>query len=155
MPPISTGFKQLHLFLDDSFDFIIESVGVFENRAIVHKACDIMINKITSFKQGCDQNKVKVTKSESTMENSYDIILENEDYTLGKVIEYILFTNFFGTGKPLSFCGFKKNHPHDNYSIIRVAFNENEPSQNEVALQYCIQVCNAAEEVFKTVKSLV
>tara|TARA_Y100000591_G_scaffold263728_1_gene236917 strand:- start:1581 stop:2690 length:1110 start_codon:yes stop_codon:yes gene_type:complete len=143
------------LFVKDSFDFIIESVGVFENRTLVHKACDVMILKITNFRQGCDQGKVKVTKSESTMENSFDIVLENEDYTLGKVLEYILFTNFFGTGKPLSYCGFKKNHPHDDYSIIRIAFNESEPTQNEIALQYCIQVCNVAEEVFKNVKSLV
>ena len=143
------------LFIKNSFDFIIETIGVFENRVLVHKACDVMMNKITKFKQGCEEGKVKSTKSESTMNNSYDIILEGEDYTLGKVLEYILFTKFFGTGKPLSFCGFKKNHPHDDYSIIRIAFSENEPNQNEVALQYCIQVCNEALELYKSIRMLV
>ena len=28
------------LFVKNSFDFIIESVGVFENRVLLHKACD-------------------------------------------------------------------------------------------------------------------
>ena len=142
------------LFVKNSFDFIIESVGVFENRVLLHKACDVMNNKITTFKQGCEESKVKVTRSESTMENSYDVILQGEDYTLGKVIEYVLFSKFFGQGKPLSFIGFKKNHPHDDYSIIRIAFVDNEPNQNEIALQYCIQACVMAEEVFKNIKLL-
>ena len=57
------------------------------------------------------------------MSNSFDIILENEDYTIGKVIEYFLYTKFYET-KILTFCGFKKMHPHDSYSIIRVAYKD-------------------------------
>ena len=57
------------------------------------------------------------------MANSYDIILENEDYTIGKVLEYFLYTRFYET-KTLTFCGFKKMHPHDSQSIIRVAYKD-------------------------------
>ena len=57
------------------------------------------------------------------MSNSFDIILENEDYTIGKVLEYFLYTKFYET-KLLTFCGFKKMHPHDSYSIIRVAYKD-------------------------------
>ena len=44
--------------------------------------------------------------SENTIENCYDIILENEDYTMGKVIEYILYEK---REEIASYCGFKKN----------------------------------------------
>jgi DNA-directed RNA polymerase subunit L len=37
--------------------------------------------------------------SENTLANSYDIILENEDYTIGKVIEYALYFNLFESEK--------------------------------------------------------
>ena len=57
------------------------------------------------------------------MANSYDIILENEDYTIGKVLEYLMYTKFYET-KILTFCGFKKMHPHDSQSIIRVAYRD-------------------------------
>jgi DNA-directed RNA polymerase subunit L len=57
------------------------------------------------------------------MLNSFDIILENEDYTIGKVLEYFLHVKFYETAL-LNYCGFKKMHPHDNFSIIRVAYKE-------------------------------
>ena len=50
------------LFVKNSFDFIIETVGVFENRVLMHKACDVM-KKITKFKQGCEEGKVKAQKA--------------------------------------------------------------------------------------------
>jgi DNA-directed RNA polymerase subunit L len=56
--------------------------------------------------------------------NSYDIILKNEDYTIGKIIEYILYTKFYENTQILTFCGFKKMHPHDTDSIIRIAYKE-------------------------------
>jgi len=57
------------------------------------------------------------------MNNCFDIILENEDYTIGKVIEYMLYAKFYET-KILKFCGFKKMHHHDSDSIIRVAYTD-------------------------------
>ena len=59
--------------------------------------------------------------SKSNIQNSHDVILYGEDYTIGKIIEYVLFENYFRVGN-LKFVGFIKEHPHDNYSIIRVAF---------------------------------
>jgi len=61
--------------------------------------------------------------TESTIEYSYDIILENEDYTLGKVLEYLLYEHYY-KDETLTYCGFKKYHPHDEYSVIRIAYKE-------------------------------
>jgi len=58
------------------------------------------------------------------MKNCYDIILKDEDYTIGKILEFILYNKFFQEVKTLSYCGFKKMHPHDSDSIIRVAYRE-------------------------------
>ena len=40
------------------------------------------------------------------MKNAFDITLENEDYTIGKVIEYFMLVKFYDT-KMLTYCGFK------------------------------------------------
>jgi len=58
------------------------------------------------------------------MNNSYDIILENEDYTIGKVIEYMMYIKYFEGLGILSFCAFKKYHPHNTDSLIRIAYKE-------------------------------
>jgi len=108
----------------DSFDFIIESVGVFKNNEIVHKACEILIKKLTDIDLLIDKDELQINPSQSTIPFSFDIILENEDYTIGKVLEFILHFKFFEDLKILSFCGFKKMHPHDTFSIIRVAYKE-------------------------------
>jgi len=62
-----------------------------------------------------------VEPSETTMDNCYNIVLEHEDYTLGKAIEYYLYDRYFNGDKSIAFCAFKKAHPHDDYSIIQVA----------------------------------
>ena len=57
----------------------------------------------------------------SAIEDSYDIILLNEDYTMGYLYEYFLFNMFYSEEGRLSFIGFKKYHPHDDYSVLRVS----------------------------------
>jgi DNA-directed RNA polymerase subunit L len=107
----------------DSFDFIIQTIGVYDNVELIHQACDILIDRFQEQDTLIEKDELSIEKSENTMANSYDIILENEDYTIGKVIEYFMYTKFYET-KILMFCGFKKMHPHDSHSIIRVAYKD-------------------------------
>jgi DNA-directed RNA polymerase subunit L len=112
----------------NSYDFTIETVGVFENSEIVLKACEHMISKCEKFLDNLQHGKVSIIPSETTLKNSFDVTLVNEDYTLGKVIEFYLYEQNFIGDKTLSFCGFRKPHPHATDSIIRVAFhNEIDP----------------------------
>lgn len=122
----------------DSFDFIVESVGPFSNMSIIHKATNIMKNKLKSFESVIQSNDSLIKPSDTTIENSYDITLENEDYTLGKVLEYILYQKHFnrsedsGSDNRLSYCGFRKAHPHDNFSTIRLGFVEPTPKADVI-----------------------
>lgn len=111
------------IFKNDSFDFIIQSVGIYTNAEILLKACKLMINKLENLDSIIDKDEIEIKVAENTMPNCYEIILENEDYTVGKVIEYFLLKNFYERGT-LTFCGFKMLHPHDSYSIIRIAYKE-------------------------------
>ena len=112
----------------NSYDFVIETVGVFDNNEIVIKACEIMVSKCEKFLYDLEHGKVTIVPSDTTLKNGFDITLVNEDYTLGKVIEFYLYQQNFIADKTLSFCGFRKPHPHATDSIIRVAFhNEIDP----------------------------
>lgn len=139
----------LRVTKNDSFDFTIQSVGVYTNYELVNKACAILIEKLEELDTLIEKDELKIDKSINTMANSFDIILENEDYTIGKILEYFLYTRFYET-KTLTFCGFKKMHPHDSDSIIRVAYKDAiEKATIKGNLKECI---DDAKQVFGKIK---
>lgn len=137
----------------DSFDFIIESVGVYSNAEIVTKACMLLIEKCNKLISDVENasGDVDITPSDTTLSNGYDITLQNEDYTLGKCIEYFIHTNHYAGSRTVSFCGFRKTHPHDNHSMIRIAFNA--PTDIDIVHAYLIAAANAAGAVFQSLIS--
>ena len=106
-----------------SFNFIIETLGIYNNFEIVKYACSILIDKLLKFDDKFKSGDDYIKESEILSENSYDLILENEDYTIGKIIEYNLYKKYFDK-EIITYIGFLKKHPHDNYSIIRVVFKD-------------------------------
>ena len=133
-------------FVPDSFDFIVQTVGVYENQELVKRGCVVLQNKFIDMIHAIDADTVPINVSESTMDNCYDVMLEGEDYTVGKVLEYILYETFYSKEQKLSYCGFKKFHPHDSYSIIRIAFAEK--MDKTMARQCMREACVLAQEVF-------
>ena len=115
-----------------SFDFIVQTVGIYENTEIIIKACQILITKIDIQKRLLDTDELEIKPSENTLENSYDITLQNEDYTVGTILNNELYETFYNQHKMLSYVGFKKMHPHDEDSIIRVAFVEKTSGKSAV-----------------------
>ena len=133
--------------LPDTFDFVVETVGPFPNMSLMHKAAHIMLEKLRKFKKAIQTEEGLITKSSVTIENCFDVRLENEDYTLGKVLEYILYSKHFNknsseSDKTLTFCGFQKPHPHIEVSIIRLGFTD-EVDKATVVVYLANAVCDA------------
>jgi len=145
-------------FVEDSFDFVLKTLGIYTNEKLVVLACEKMIEKLNNIINSLNQNKENmIVESETTMDNSFDVILEDEDYTLGKVLEFMLFDKYYLNNDILSFCGFKKYHPHNTHSKLRVAFkstDEYEINKNTVAFclkksaAICIDVFKKIADVF-------
>jgi len=110
------------MFVPDSYDFVVETIGVYENKDIVKMACKVIITKLIEFMNALESDTIPIHPSETTIDNCFDVVLENEDYTIGKVLEYILYEKYYSGEKTLTFCGFKKYHPHNQDSIIRLAY---------------------------------
>jgi DNA-directed RNA polymerase subunit L len=133
-------------FKPDSFDFTIQTVGVYDNKTIVKKGCLVLQNKFVDMIEAIDSDVVPIFRSETTMDNCYDIILENEDYTMGKILEYLLYTSYYEGDKSLTFCGFKKFHPHNPDSTIRIAFAQ--VADKNTVRQYLRDAANQAQEFY-------
>ena len=147
----------MRIVKQDSFDFAVQTIGIYENVELLQKACEILIDKMNKIDELIDTDKLKITDSLNTMENSFDVILENEDYTIGKVLEYMLYKTYFEETKEMTFCGFKKMHPHDNHSIIRVAYTNSVSKSNvKQNLKACIAaVVQLYQRINKSFVSLV
>ena len=93
-------------------------------------------------------------KDKTTMKNSVDITLENEDYTIGKVIEYILHNEYYLSGdRVLDYVGFIKMHPHDTDSIISLSFHQQENFTDENIKQSIISyACQSGINIFTNLK---
>ena len=137
--------------VENSYDFTVETVGVFENRVIVQKACDIIIEKLTNLINEANENYISINESQdTTMPNSFTITLKNEDYTIGKILEYMLYQKRFHGDKTLAFVGFRKEHPHDTDSIIRIAYKK--PTDEAVLRQHIHSAVEALINVYSEIK---
>ena len=136
-------------FKDDSFDFILQTIGVYDNKELVKKSCSIIYDKIANLVLEIDSDSVPINHSETTMEFCYDITLLNEDYTLGKILEFIIYEKYYKEEKILAFCGFKKFHPHNSESTIRMSYVEN--VDKRMVAQHLRIACKDAIDVFKKI----
>lgn len=134
----------------NSFDFIIQTVGIYENEQIIIKACNILNEKFNELKQLISQDDIQIKVSDNTMENSYDITLINEDYTVGNILNFELYKIFYSELKLLNYVGFKKMHPHDSDSILRIAITDQTKGTSSVKTMLNATI----EEAIKKIKSI-
>ena len=140
---------------EGSYDFCVETLGIYTNKQIVRKACDVLILKLNDIKNSSENGKLfSIKEMPVALKNSFDIVLYKEDYTVGKILEYIMHYSYYRK-RLLSFIGFSKPHPHDENSIIRLAFSD---ENSDVAnVQNVVEIlhnsCIIAVNVFKEIKS--
>jgi DNA-directed RNA polymerase II subunit RPB3 len=142
-------------YKQNSFDFKLESVGVFKNIEIIHNAIETLIFKLDNINQLCNDEQIELDKTATAMSNSFDIKLVGEDYTIGKVLEYILHEEYYKKQKLLNYVGFIKKHPHDDYSIIRVAFKETDDldiQTHENVYKILQFACDVGKKIFLNIK---
>jgi len=112
-------------FTPNSFDFTIQSVGQYTNKELIEKSCEVMLLKLAEFQQNVNKKnvtKVNIVVADTTIDNAFDVVMYGEGYTLGKVIESLLFETYYGI-EAITYCGFVKPHPHDDVSKIRIGVN--------------------------------
>ena len=140
--------------IPDSFDFTIETVGQFDNMSLVFKSAHVMLDKVAAFKKVIQENEGLINQSDTTLLNGFDIKLIGEDYTLGKALEYVLYSRHYDrqsttSDKSLEFCGFRKPHPHIDESLIRLGFKDATDKSTVVAI--LVEACKALEVTFNSI----
>jgi DNA-directed RNA polymerase alpha subunit len=173
----------------NEFEFIIETIGQYTNNEVVFIASGVIKKKLEHFKSGLMEHIVPIHHSfeskqlgytsvtNSSIDHAYDIILDEEDYTLGYILEHYLYTLFYVENSStyteeqddkdttvhdtnntnpdkLQFIGFKKYHPHDHYSVIRLASSSFTSDKHGITTceKYLINACEYAMEVVENLR---
>ena len=136
------------IYLEDSFIFKIKSLGIYTCGNLIQIACDILINRLELIASG---KGFLIKDNETTLENSIDIIFENEDYSIGKMLEYVFYTNYYFNTNTINYVSFYKTHPHNDESVLRLSF-VNKTDKPAIS-QLLSSVCVSAVETFKSIKS--
>jgi DNA-directed RNA polymerase subunit L len=139
----------------DSFDFTLKSIGVYTNNELLHLSSILIRAQLEHCKLGVD-----IQPSMTTMEGCFDVSITGNyvlgdiryemqgDYTIGKLLEYQVFTKF---GDPITYVAFYKKHPHDKIGILRIASPGATIESIKRIVETACNECIAAMEQFKTI----
>ena len=91
---------------------------------------------------------------ESTVENSYDVILDNEDDTLGNIIQSHLCMMYADYALPkeqrkLKYVGYKKPHPLEKYIVIAIQGQTENIDEiiNDVVKVGCLEIVKMLNKI--------
>jgi DNA-directed RNA polymerase subunit L/DNA-directed RNA polymerase alpha subunit len=109
------------------FTFKIETLGIIPPLIIFHRAINILKDKIHTFLSNLiarNENVITIKSSEH-LNGGYDLIVKDEDETLGNIIQShlcILYADFTlpKEQRKLKYIGFKKPHPLEKYIIFSI-----------------------------------
>ena len=137
-------------FLKDHFVFRIETLGIYSNKDIIIMASNHLVDyfkqikietkKINNFRRSYNQsvyyeNMINIFKDDKKTHNVFILRLENEDYTVGKLIEKYLFNHRVENDESnMNYVTFNKTHPHNDYSYVNIIYNEEE-NEDKIILE--------------------
>ena len=155
-------------FIPNSFDFTIKTVGVYTCKELLKVACERLIDKaktiksiietpnrnanISSHENQSNMKDVEINPTSSTIQNGYDVIIHNEDYTLGMMLQYLLYSAHYEGDKQMTFCGFKKFHPHYSYIVIRIGYQES--TEKSIVAAHLIEALNNMISIYENMMNM-
>jgi DNA-directed RNA polymerase subunit L len=140
----------MRIVVPNSFDFIIETVGIYTNEKLVSSACVIINFNLENIKTMLTQGEIDIQPSNNTKPNCFDIYFKNYDYTIGNIINHQMYDLFFNTDQIYS-TAVKKLHPHDDYITMEVSIISNtNPLENLTRM--LIESCETSQNIIKSIK---
>lgn len=137
-------------YKENSFRFMLETIGVYENAELLHKACNILVDKLQKIYLDVQSGGLRIDTA-NTVEKAFDVILENEDYTIGKCLEYALYEQYYRKSRDIALVSFEKTHPLNSFGVLRIMF-QNEEFGKEKVFEYVMNVCEYLVSIFEDFK---
>lgn len=107
--------------------FQYEVINKLSHKYLFEKAIQILIEKIELLRHNIDKNIIQISKHKDI---SYDFLIENEDDTIGNIIQSYIYDNYVETKKELFnnkkciYAGYLTIHPLQNILKIRISIED-------------------------------
>lgn len=147
-----SDFMRLDAFrmiIPRAFTLKIATVGVFSPEVLVSKACDVIISNLASLEGNLMEESSNLTAGKSTIPYSYDYRLTSDSNTIGRLLESVMFDQYYSKDKTLTYCGFSKPHPHSENAILRFSFHID--TNSLAAIQFLRTVINEAKQQIEAI----
>jgi len=167
-------------FVPRSFDFVVRSLGIYDNADLVARACRTLVHRFTTLQEEVEKDRVVMVPSSqvkyaslhppSSMENALDIVLtptnaaarlrtmgvDEEDqchdlYSVGYILDHVLLDDGYDKAR---FVGFAKFHPHNKEAVLRVALRTGTEGSELVLKKMLIEACQKAQQVFRSLEQV-
>lgn len=110
-----------------SFDWKVESAGVIPPTVCVYRAClglVTLFEKYVNVADGDLPESMEIRPAESRLKG-YDVIFQNEDYTLGNALQTWIDEEMIAPGDGgVNFVGFKVPHPLRAEGVLRIGMED-------------------------------
>ena len=144
----------------NSFDFEIETIGVYQNEELVRRACSVLIDSLEELEITLSQTNAIVDLFSVKLGDYVMAKLENYDYTIAKVLEAILYNrNWEGKEKAdgLDYLATLRPHPHIPEIFLRLHFVDgldDRVSLEERSRMIILNAITESKDIFKKIKGL-
>jgi DNA-directed RNA polymerase subunit L len=147
------------------FNMLVESIGVHSPIALVEKGLEIMIKKVSQFRELLENpidGQLEITKGYNNMDRAYCIRIYNENETLGNLLAAHLRKYYIEDIKDsqerlISAVGFNKTHPLEKSVLLYINPKKNKSNDwgvlRELIFEMCLRVINQAKDLTKELQS--
>lgn len=141
----------MRIVVPNSFDFIIETVGIYSNERLVTIACRIIHSELKNIEIMLQNGEITIEPSNNTKPNCFEIYFQNYDYTIGNILNQEMYNLFFNSGE-LNSVSIKKLHPHDEHITMEVSIVSNiNPQENLIRM--LTKSCKSSQNTIKLIKN--
>lgn len=119
----------------NSFDYVVESVGVLDPVYIVSRALQVLQEKAT-FYASADTGDLPLnvqTRPADARMKGFDFVFQGEDHTLGNILQTWMDANLMDTNE-ITYVGYKVPHPLKDEMVLRVGVDDGKEHTARVAL---------------------
>ena len=103
-----------------AFQFVLESECKLSPQTIFRIALDVITSKLESLRD--DESKMESFSQQD--QGLHFIQINNEDHTLGNVLQTLLYNKYVRDSKEVEFVGYWQPHPLENSIVLKIKFSK-------------------------------
>jgi len=122
----------------NKYEFTIATMHYLSSKDLFLQANEIMMDKLMMVKEHLIQMvkggettimvKQHTNTSGTEADNVYDFIITEQDDTLGNVLQSHIVKHFITDESLISFCGYKRSHPLEEFITLTIGVNPQNPA---------------------------